>query len=109
MQNSIPPYILESIKAFQPETALTLTFCVALVLDLLVKRNRTLTAWVVLAGLAVACIFVSRQSTAAASSIFSGMYAVDGFSIFFKYVILTASVLIVLFSLMSNELNLGNR
>ena len=43
------------------------------------------------------------------NSIFSGMYAVDGFSAFFKYVILVTAMLIVVFSLQSNELNTGNR
>ena len=29
MQNTIPPYLLESVRAFQPETVLTVTLCVA--------------------------------------------------------------------------------
>ncbi len=109
MENSVPQYILDSLKAFQPETALTITFCVALVVDLLIRRNRTITAWVVLIGLMISMALVSRQSQGEASSIFSGMYAVDGFSIFFKYIILATSALIVIFSLHSNELNDNKR
>ena len=109
MQNTIPPYLLESVRAFQPETVLTVTLCVALLMDLLLKRNRTVTAWIVLAGIALAFFLVPGQSPAGGHSIFSGMFVVDGFSKFFKYLILTTSFLIVVFSLMSAELNLRNR
>jgi NADH-quinone oxidoreductase subunit N len=102
-------HILNSIQLFQPETALVVTFCVAIVLDLIFRRNRFVTAWVVLLGLLCTAIFLLKQSTTGSSSIFSNMIAVDPFSIFFKYVILISSVFIVIFSLQSNELNSGKR
>jgi NADH-quinone oxidoreductase subunit N len=105
----VPQYILDSIKAFQPEIVLAVTFCVALIADLGVRRNRNVSAGIVLAGLITAIVFVSQQAAPGSSSVFSGMYAIDSFSIFFKYVILGTSVLIVLFSLQSNELNAGGR
>jgi len=107
--NSIPQYIIDSVRAFQPETALIVTLCVALVADLLFRRSRLVSAWIVTAGLVAALLLLGRQSSSAAASVFGGMYVVDSFSIFFKYVILATALIIILFSLFSNELNQGKR
>ena len=101
--------IVNSVKLLQPETALTVTFCVLLVLDLVVRRKSNLTAWVALLGLIVTTYFVLQQASSGQNSIFFNMFAVDSFSIFFKFVILATSFLIIIFSLQSNELNTGTR
>jgi len=101
--------ILDSAKLFLPETALAVTFCVALVMDITAPRNRLLTASVVVLGLFVAGGFLVNQMASGTSSIFSNMIAVDPFSTFFKFVILTCSILIVVFSSQSHELRLGQR
>jgi NADH-quinone oxidoreductase subunit N len=101
--------ILNSAKLFQPETALSVAFCVAIALGVIVRRNSTMTAWVAILGLLVTGVLVFRQATGETSSIFTNMFAVDPFSIFFKVIILVSSLLIVVFSMQSNELNAGGR
>ena len=101
--------ILDSVRLFQPETALAVTFCVTLALDLVAPKNRTLTAWVAVLGLLVTGGFVLNQFPVVAASAFGSMLAVDPFSVFFKLVVLACSILIVVFSSQSNELHVGSR
>jgi NADH-quinone oxidoreductase subunit N len=101
--------ILNSTSLFQPETALVVTFCVAIVADLISKENRYASAIVAMAGLAIAMILVFREAYTGANSIFSNMYAVDPFSVFFKGLIILTSFLIMIFSLLSGELNYHKR
>jgi len=101
--------ILDSTKLFLPETTLAATFCVTLVLGLIRGKKRLFIPTVVLFGLVLTGIFVVSQATMGTTSIFNGMYAVDPFSVFFKLVILICSMLIVVFSVLSNELRVGKR
>lgn len=99
--------ILHSVNLFQPETALVVTFCVALIAELFVRSNRHVVGWIVLLGFMVAGWFLSQQQNVTAASVFSNMYAVDPFSMFFKWIILLSSFLIVVFSFHSSELHTG--
>jgi NADH-quinone oxidoreductase subunit N len=99
----IPEYIVTSVRAFAPESVLAATFCAALLVDLFARKNRLAVPLVALLGLVLAAYFVAGQN-AATASIWSNMMAVDAFSAFFKYLILAASAIIVVFSLQSNEL-----
>ena len=101
--------IINSAKLLLPETTLAVTFCVLLVLDLIVRKKGSGTAWFALIGLVVTFLFVLKQGSAGTNSIFSNMFAVDAFSIFFKFVIVASSLIIVIFSMQSNELNAGTR
>jgi NADH-quinone oxidoreductase subunit N len=102
-------HILDSIPLLKPETALAVTFCVVLVASFVGRGSARVTSTLSLLGLLVTGLFVVGQTTGGSNSIFSNMFAVDPFSIFFKYLILVSSVLIVLFSLQSKELNTGTR
>lgn len=97
--------ILNSTTLFQPETALCVAFCASILLDLFQKRSGSVCAYVSLAGMAVALLLVLRQAALGTNSIFSNMYVVDPFSIYFKCIILITSLLIVIFSLLSDEMN----
>ena len=99
--------IISGARSFQPETALGVTFCLILIADLLPRRNDSLLSSLAIAGLLVAGALVFRQP-ASPKSIFFNMFAVDAFSIFFKLVIIASSLLVVLFSVESNEL-IGRR
>lgn len=101
--------ILDSAKLFLPETALAVTFCIALVISITAPRNRMLTPSVVVLGLLVTGGFLVNQMAWGTRSIFSNMIAVDPYAVFFKFVILTCSILIVVFSTQSNELRAGQR
>jgi NADH-quinone oxidoreductase subunit N len=97
-------HILESISYFKPEIALTITLCVAIIADLLLKRKNQYVSVVVLAGLAVTTVLVFRQ-IGTNVSIFSDMIAVDPFAVFFKVVLLVSAFFIVVFSVQSRELD----
>jgi NADH-quinone oxidoreductase subunit N len=99
--------IIYSIKLFQPETVLIATFCVAIISELFVKSNRHTVGVIVFLGLLVTGWYLTLQESMAAASVFSNMYAVDPFSLFFKCIILLSSLLIVAFSFNSNELHSG--
>jgi NADH-quinone oxidoreductase subunit N len=101
--------ILNSIKYFQPEAVLAVTFCVLILIDLIFRKRGAFVPWIALLGLIIAGIFVFQEASGGSNSIFFNMLAVDSFSIFFKLVILGCSIFIVIFSLQSKELNSNNR
>ncbi len=96
-------HIINSISHLYPEIAITLTLCVALIADLVLKKESHAIGWIVLGGLVITGVLVVAQ-TGRELSIFSDMLAVDPFAVFFKIMLLIASVLVVLFSMQSREL-----
>ena len=101
--------ILDSLRLFGPETALALTFCVAILSSVVLKKESPATPLIVLAGLIIAGMLVIQEASAGSHSIFSGMISVDPFSVYFKLLILGVSLLIVVFSMQSVELRSGAR
>jgi NADH-quinone oxidoreductase subunit N len=100
--------ILQNLHYFKPETTLAVTFCAALIFDLFFRKKTRWVSLVAIAGLVVTAIFLFDE-VGVSESIFSNMFAVDSFSLFFKFVILLTTALILIFSLNSDELNLGPR
>jgi NADH-quinone oxidoreductase subunit N len=101
-------HIFESIPQVWPEITLALTFVLAMVLEFILGRkgkeyNGVATGVLVLAGIAVTLLQLPFAS-AAPRLVFGSMYAIDPFSLFFKYFILATSAVIVLFALQSKEL-----
>jgi NADH-quinone oxidoreductase subunit N len=101
--------ILESLKLFQPEIVLTVVLCASILLDLIFRNKPNFICGFVIAGLLLAGYFVIEQANGVTQSIFSHMYAVDPFSVFFKSLILLSALFVVVFSLQSKELNNGKR
>lgn len=97
-------HIIESISHLYPEIAITLTLCVALIADLVLKKESHAVGWIVLGGLVLTGMLVIFQNGREVS-IFSDMLAVDPFAVFFKVMLLIASVFVVLFSMQSRELS----
>ena len=94
--------LLQSLSRFLPETTLAAAFCLAILADLVFRRNKRVVTAVSFIGILVAIYFVvSQQGTT--ESVFSGMVVVDPFADFFKLLIGLAAVLIMLFSLYSSE------
>jgi NADH-quinone oxidoreductase subunit N len=100
--------ILNSLHHFKPEATLAVAFCVVIVADLFFRRKSQWIVFFPLAAFAVTGVFLFQQ-VGVSESIFSHMFAVDSFSLFFKFVILLSSMLIVFFSMGSSELNAGPR
>ncbi len=102
-------HIIDSSHLFRPETALTATFCVVLLVDLFLRKRTSMPAYVAVLGLVVTGWFIAAQYGGAPATLFSNMLAVDPFSIFFKSLTLASTLVIVLFSLQSNELRDSKR
>lgn len=100
--------ILKDLHLFYPELALTVTFCAAILADLIFRRTPIVVATIVMAGFVVTGFLILGQSGTQAS-IFSDMIAVDSFAYFFKWLIMICAILIVVFSLGSAELNTAKR
>ncbi|MBI4429666.1 MAG: NADH-quinone oxidoreductase subunit N [Ignavibacteriales bacterium] len=94
--------VLENLANFWPETVLTITVCVAIVANLIFGKNPNLISYISLAGILTAGFLVTGQ-IGMSQSVFSGMAAVDPFAVFFKLLIATTSVVIILFSMYSAE------
>ncbi len=100
--------IYQSFGYVIPETVLSIFFVLTLLTALIKKgRSRHLPAYIALAGFIVAGVFVFEQA-GVDQLVFSGMYAVDPFSWFFKVIFLVTGVLIVIFSMQSRELAEGS-
>ncbi len=101
--------ILNSVKLLYPETTLTVTFCLLILADLILRKRGNSSALIALLGLFVTAYFVVQQISTGANSIFSNMLAVDSFSIYFKFVILASAIFVVIFSMQLAELTRGKR
>lgn len=99
--------ILQSLGYVRPEFALVFTFLSAIVADLVFKR-KAVVAGVVLGGFGATAYYVIEESGVNVS-IFSNMLAVDPFSVYFKLIVILTAVIIVMFSLASNEVNSSPR
>jgi NADH-quinone oxidoreductase subunit N len=100
--------LLKDLTLFTPEIALTITLLAAILADLIFRRVPRVVTVIVLAGLVVTGILVLMQ-TGNHDSIFHSMIAVDGFAVFFKLLIVFCTIIIVVFSLGSGELNVAGR
>ncbi|MEX0769604.1 MAG: NADH-quinone oxidoreductase subunit N [Balneolaceae bacterium] len=96
--------ILNSIHHFYPEITITATLCVIILGDLLLKKRDHTTGWILVAGLGVSGLFVLLQ-TGRMESVFYDMVAVDPFAVFFKVILILASLFIVMFSIKCKELD----
>ncbi|MGE5315320.1 MAG: NADH-quinone oxidoreductase subunit N [Acidobacteriota bacterium] len=94
--------IINNLAFIKPEIALTLTFCAAILADLIYKNRPGIVAGTVLGGFIATGVLLGLQSGLSAS-LFNGALVIDPFSHYFKIVILGCAALIVLFSLSSNE------
>ena len=100
--------IFSSIPQIWPEITLALTFVAAMVVEFVLGRkgreySGTTTGLVVLLGFVLAMLQVALGSSEP-RMLFDTMYVVDPFSIFFKFLILATGIVIIVFSLQSEEL-----
>lgn len=94
--------ILASLTQFLPETALTVALCAALLATIVARKNPQVVSVITLLGLLTAGYFAVEQF-GLVGSIFSGMVVVDPFAVFFKILITLSTIVVVLFSYYSSE------
>jgi NADH-quinone oxidoreductase subunit N len=97
--------IQNSIPYFVPELMLTATFLLVLIGEIVAKRSSYVGFGIITAVGLIATIFLSLQLYKVPdTSLFFRMIVVDRFAIFFKIIFSVSALLIVLFSMNSNEL-----
>ena len=97
--------IQNSIPYFVPELMLTATFLLVLIGEIVAKRSSYVGFGIITAAGLIATIFLSLQLYQVPdASLFFRMIVVDRFAIFFKIIFSVSALLIVLFSMNSNEL-----
>lgn len=96
--------IFHSISHFYPEIIIVVTLCAIIIGDLLIKKKGHTTGWILLAGMVLSGIFLLFQ-VGWSESVFYDMVAVDPFALFFKILLVTASIFVILFSMKSRELD----
>lgn len=97
--------IQSSIPYFVPELMLTATFLLVLIGEIVAKRSSYVGFGIITAAGLIATIFLSIQLYKVPdTSLFFRMIVVDRFAIFFKIIFSFSALLIVLFSMNSNEL-----
>ncbi len=102
--------IQKSMSLFWPETALVITFVVAVILDLIFKKSKNIAGYTAIVGFIITgWLLLSCPFCKANTGIFSNMAAVDPFARFFKLVILLASIVVSFMSFYSKELYKENR
>ena len=95
---------LNSLAHYWPELILTVTILVAVISDLIYRREHSINvAWWVLGGLTLT-LFSVRMGGSNVSHLFMGTVASDPFSNFFKVLIILSTALVILMSFNSNEL-----
>jgi len=95
---------LNSLTHFWPELILTVTVLVAIIADLLYRKEDSFkVAWWVLGGLALT-LFAVRMSGGALSELFMGTIAMDPFANFFKVLVLISTTFVILMSFDSADL-----
>lgn len=95
--------IIKSINSFLPEISVIVTLLLCLIADLIIRKKSPVVTIIAIAGLLVSSYFVYMQSTIQ-ELLFSGMLVIDPFAVFFKYLFILSSIIILIFFEFSNEI-----
>ncbi len=106
--NKFVSNVQESVQLMQPEVALLVTFAIALLFDVIFKKTRSIAGYVAIAGFIVTGILLCTAEQVSFGG-FAQMVAIDSFGSYFKFVILLASLIVVVMSLFSKELYTESR
>ncbi len=101
-------YLVNSLYLIKPELVISSVIVLLVLVDLIMMKNKKLLPYLSIAGLLVAGYFIIEQfgtnSFAFSTTSSTGMLIVDPFGSFFKLLIVFASILVILFSVVSIEI-----
>ncbi|MBI3092494.1 MAG: NADH-quinone oxidoreductase subunit N [Candidatus Tectomicrobia bacterium] len=90
---------IPNLRAIMPELVMTFWACLVLVVDVLISKERkTWVGYLALVGTLVTMAF-TLPLLGTRTSTFSNMFLVDGVALFFKFIFLLATALVILVSL----------
>ncbi len=105
MSPSIILEIKNSMGYFYPELILSVTFLIVLIAEIFSKRSSYITLGIItIVGLFASMVAAYQLYSMDQTYIFFRMMTVDHFAIFFKFLFAISTILIVLFTLNSDEL-----
>jgi NADH-quinone oxidoreductase subunit N len=88
--------VLDSVRRFQPELALTIGMLVVVLVDSTGLRARNaINWWLTIATLIVAMVLCAPLGALAPAPLFSGMLVLDPMAVFFKLLLIGASLVVV--------------
>lgn len=94
------------VASFVPELFLSGLFLLIILIDILgSKKNRVIIPAVSIIGLVISGFLVAQQHMMPKEQIFLGMYAVDPFAIYFKYLFIASGIFAILISIDADEVN----
>jgi hypothetical protein len=96
--------ILNNLSHIVPELIVTVTLCIVLLVHLVSRKSSQLLTVLSLIGL-FSALFMLISNIGINVSAFSGMLSVDPFATFFKILIVLSTIVIVLMSRFSDEIN----
>ncbi|MEI7906264.1 MAG: NADH-quinone oxidoreductase subunit N [Bacteroidota bacterium] len=96
--------IVNNLSNILPEVIVTATLCIVLLYHLIDRKNTQMLMVLSVAGL-VGAFYVLTENIGINSTAFSGMLSIDPFAIFFKILIVFATIVVVLMSRFSDEVN----
>ncbi len=95
---------LQSIKLFIPELIVVATILIGIIADLFYSKKKSyLTGNWILGGLILSLIAIFFHNPQNVTTLFTDMVALDPFAIFFKLLILVATIFVVLISRYNKE------
>lgn len=94
---------LNSLNGFLPETVLIVSMIVCIILDLIIGKKSVVVSVAGIIGILVSLYFAYLQIGAKAI-LFSGMVVVDPFSVFFKMILGLSTILVIVFTMFSKEI-----
>jgi len=101
--------LISDLVYIKPEIVVSATLVVIVLFDLIFSSKKKLLPYISLLGIVIAGYFVINQFGTAVTtfktSLKYGMVVVDNFSSYFKVVVLLASLIVVIFSMLSSEIN----
>jgi NADH-quinone oxidoreductase subunit N len=96
--------IISNLSNIVPEVIVTVTLCLVLLVHLIDRKNTQLIPMVSILGL-LAAFYTLTLNMGTNSSAFSGMLSIDPFATFFKVVIILSTIVVVMMSRFSDEIN----
>jgi NADH-quinone oxidoreductase subunit N len=96
--------LLQNLPFITPELVMTATICLMVLAFLIMRKNSDIAMIVGLIGL-LGTLLTLLQSFGDSESLFAGMLVVDPFSQFFKILIVSAAIVVLLMSKFSDEVN----
>jgi NADH-quinone oxidoreductase subunit N len=100
-------YITHSLGLIKPEIAISLAIVWLVLSDLILSKDKSVLPYIGIIGLFAAGFYIIQQwgiTSFASSNANGGMLTVDNFGSFFKLIILSATILVILFSISSEEI-----